>query len=98
MTIQLLAMTSIKPDAEQALNKYLSVVGPLMESAGAKIVSRFELLDNVTGNNDIQYVTLLEYPNEASIKMVFESDEYRSLADVKEQAFSMYQVSKAQTL
>ncbi|PZD73660.1 hypothetical protein C1752_02040 [Acaryochloris thomasi RCC1774] len=93
MTIQLLAMTSVNVGAESALNKYLSVVGPLMQSAGAKIIDRFELANSIVGSNEFQYVTLIEYPDEASVSKVFDSEEYGSLDEVKRIAFSKYQVS-----
>ena len=98
MAIQLLAMTSLNPDAESALNAYLNVVGPLMESAGAKIVSRFELSENIAGSSEFQFVTVVEYPDEASVKTVFESEEYRSLAKVKKLAFSKYQVNVTKSI
>ncbi len=97
MTIQLVAITSINSNAEIALEKYLSVVGPLMQSASAKIVCRYELGDCVVGDGDVQYVSVIEYPDEASVKSVFESAEYKALEDVKKLAFSEYQVSKAVT-
>ena len=37
MPIHLVAITSIRADAGRALDQYLSVVGPLMQSAGAKV-------------------------------------------------------------
>ena len=95
MTIKLLAMISINPNAEEALDKYLGVVGPLMQTAGAKILDRFELIDSIAGKKEIQYVTLIEYPDEDAVKQVFDSEEYRSLDDVKRVAFSNYQVSMA---
>lgn len=98
MTIQLVALTCLNPDAENALDEYLRVVGPLMHVAGARLISRFELLDTIAGNNTVQYVSVVEYPDEASIKSVFESDEYKSLESIKRQAFSTYQVSTAITL
>ena len=98
MTIQLVAMTSIRSDAENAVQQYLKVVGPLMKAAGAKIVHRYELQEGVVGDNEIQYVSVIEYPDEASVRLVFDSDEYRSLTEVKRQAFSSYQVNVAVAL
>lgn len=98
MTIQLVAITSINSNADSAIEKYLSVVGPLMQSAGATVVCRYELGDSVAGNEEIQYVSVIEYPDEAAIKLVFDSDEYQSLGEIKKQAFTKYQVSTAVTL
>lgn len=98
MAVQVVAITSLNSDAGGALDEYLNVVGPLMQSAGAKIISRFELGDSVVGSNEIQYVSVIEYPDEASLKLVFQSDAYKSLEKVKKQAFSKYQVNLAVTL
>jgi len=95
MAVQIVAVTSLNSGADTALSEYLNVVGPLMQSAGAKILSRFELSDNIAGSNEIQYVSVIEYPDEASVKLVFDSDEYKLLEKVKRQAFSKYQVSMA---
>lgn len=93
MTVQILAMTSLNPGAESALNEYLSVVGPLMESAGAKLIKRFEVSKDLVGQNEFQFVTLVEYPDEEAVKKVFDSDAYESLAQIKQLAFSSYQIS-----
>jgi len=93
MPVQLLAMTSVNKDAEAALSEYLSVVGQLMETAGAKILSRFELTDSIVGDNEFQFVTVIEYPDDASVKSVFDSQEYKSLGETKLAAFAKYQIS-----
>lgn len=98
MAIKLIAMTRIKPGAEEALGEYMKVVGPLMQQAGATIVDRFEMNDNVVGSNEVQYLTILEYPDTATVSKVFDSDDYKSLENVKEQAFSYYQVNMATTM
>jgi uncharacterized protein (DUF1330 family) len=91
-------MTSVNAGGESALNKYMSVVGPLMESAGAKVINRFELSTSIAGTNDFQFMTLVEYPDQASVSRVFDSDEYKSLKDLKKIAFSKYQVNVIATM
>lgn len=93
MPVKVLALTRMNIDADIALDKYLSVVGPLMESAGANIICRYVLTDSVAGADDIQFVTVIEYPDEASVRSVFDSPEYKSLDEVKKAAFAKYQVS-----
>jgi len=93
MTVQVVAITSLNPDSQSALDKYLSVVGPLMHSAGAKILQRFEVCDTIAGHKEVQYVSIIEYPDAQSLRLVFDSDEYKSLENVKMQAFAFYQVS-----
>lgn len=93
MTIQILAMTSLNIGAQDALNEYLSVVGPLMESVGAKLTNRYEFSESVVGINEFQFATLVEYPDQDAVTAVFGSKEYAALDQVKKVAFSKYQVS-----
>lgn len=93
MPVQLLAMTTLNPDSEASLDKYLRVVGPLMESANAKLINRFELTESIAGVNDIQFVSLIEYPDKESVRLVFDSNEYKSLDKVKKLAFAKYQIN-----
>ncbi len=90
MTKTVLAMTSIKPDGEKALEKYLAVVGPLMESAGAKLITRYEVSENLSKTDLPQFVSIIEYPNADAIQMVFGNPAYISLKSVREKAFSRY--------
>ena len=89
MTIQLVAITSINSNADSTIDEYLSAPGPLMQSAGATVICRYELGDSIADNEEIQYVSVIEYPDEAAIKLVFDSDEYQSLGE-KKQAFTKY--------
>ena len=93
MPVQLVALTSLNPDAESDLETYLAVVGPLMESAGASIINRYQLSESIAGDNDFQFVTLVEYPDKASVHEVFDSDKYKSLTETKRRAFAKYQVN-----
>ena len=92
MTKIVLAMTSAKADGSEALEKYLSVVTPLMEAAGARLISRYEASENLSGSEPPQYVSIVEYPNDDAIRMVFDHPEYCSLKQVKDLAFSRYDV------
>jgi len=92
MTKTVLAMTSVKHDGDEALEKYLAVVEPLMEAAGAKLISRYEVSKILFGIEIAQFVSLIEYPDDKSIQMVFSSPDYVSLKHVKEMAFSRYEI------
>ena len=42
-----LAMTSVNVDGKKALERYLSVVTPFMEAAGAKLLHRYDVSENL---------------------------------------------------
>ena len=92
MTKTILAMTSLKAGGSEALEKYISVVTPLMDAAGARLISRYEVSKNLSGSEPPHYVSVIEYPDEHALKMVFEHPDYISLQQVKDRAFSRYDV------
>ena len=92
MVKTVLAMTSINPNGTQALEQYLDVVGRLMEHAGARLVQRYEVAENLAGKEFPQFVSIVEYPDDAAIDMVFGSPEYITLKPVRDVAFSKYDI------
>lgn len=93
MSRTVLALTTLRPGGDAALQRYLDVVGPLMQAAGARLVSRHAVSRAVAGDSPAAFVSLVDYPSEAAIRQVFESPAYRALDRVKAEAFSQYQVS-----
>ncbi|AZL60274.1 DUF1330 domain-containing protein [Tabrizicola piscis] len=93
MAVTVLALTTLHPGGDAALQTYLDVVGPLMESAGARLVSRHAVARVLAGDGPARYVSLVSYPSEAAVREVFESPAYLALSSVKAAAFSHYEVS-----
>ncbi|MFM7446413.1 MAG: DUF1330 domain-containing protein [Tabrizicola sp.] len=93
MPVTVLALTTLHPQDESALQTYLDVVGPLMEAAGARLISRHAVSRVIAGGPAAQFVSLIEYPTDAAVKQVFEHPSYLALDPVKAKAFSQYQVS-----
>lgn len=92
MTKTVLAMTTIKAEGGEALARYMSVVTPLMEAAGARLINRYEVSENLSGSELPKYVSIIEYPDDRAVQMVFEHPDYTSLKEVKDMAFSRYDV------
>jgi uncharacterized protein (DUF1330 family) len=97
MPLTVLALTTLRPGGEAALQAYLDVVSPLMQAAGARLISRHAVSRAVAGDSPAQFVSLVEYPSEAAIRQVFESPAYLALDRIKAEAFSQYQVSVLDT-
>ncbi len=98
MTLTVLALTALRPGGEAALQSYLAVVGPLMQAAGARLVSRHVTTRALSGEIPAQFVSLVDYPSEAALRQVFESPAYLALDGIKAEAFSQYQVSVLDSL
>lgn len=93
MPLTVLSLTTLRPEGEVALQSYLDVVGPLMQAAGAKLISRHTVSHVIAGDGPAQFVSVIEYPSEAALLQVFESPAYLALDRIKATAFSRYQVS-----
>ena len=51
MSLTVLALTTLRPGGEVALQTYLDVVGPLMAAAGARLISRHAVSRVLAGDN-----------------------------------------------
>jgi uncharacterized protein (DUF1330 family) len=93
MPVTVIALVTITEDAPMALAAYFNVTDPLLKKAGAKIVKRFEINEVIVGRRPAKSVVIVEYPDRASVDLVFGSPEYKSVIPMRDQAFSDYQVS-----
>ena len=92
MAVRLVVLTSLNPDMQAELDEYMKVAGKLMSAVGAEVVERYELQTNIAGDGEFQFVMVIDYPDQASVDSVFKSAEYLALSNVKEAAFSRYQI------
>ncbi|OZA13735.1 MAG: hypothetical protein B7Y02_05565 [Rhodobacterales bacterium 17-64-5] len=87
-----LALTSLRPGGEDALHRYLEVVSPLMQTAGARLINRYEVKRTLSGSDLPEVVSIIEYPDTEAVRRVFEAAEYLALAPVREAAFQRYDI------
>jgi uncharacterized protein (DUF1330 family) len=92
MSKTVVTLTSLRPNGAKALESYLSVVLPLMERAGAKVISRHETMTVLAGDHAPQYISIVEFPSDLAIQQVFDSPDYLNLADMREAAFDRYEI------
>ncbi|MEO0371633.1 MAG: DUF1330 domain-containing protein [Pseudomonadota bacterium] len=92
MPTKVLVMTTLRPDGQDALDRYLALVSPLMEKAGERLVSRHLVAETLSGGNMPDYVSIVDYPDRDAIRMVFEDPTYIGLKDTREAAFSRYDI------
>ena len=93
MTVTVIALVTINDNAPEALAAYFRVTGPLLEKVGAKIVQRFKISETVIGLEPTQSVVIVEYPSRDAVDQVFGSDEYQTIKEIRDKAFSYYQIS-----
>lgn len=91
--VKVVALLEIRKGELDALAAYLEGSLPILESAGAKIVQRFELTEPILGKSTSRAIVIVEYPNREAIDEVFASKAYRALIPIRDRAFSSYDVS-----
>jgi uncharacterized protein (DUF1330 family) len=92
MPITVLALTTLRPGGDVALQDYLDRVAPLMEAAGASLVSRHSVTRVLAGEGRPGLVSVMDYPSDAAVRQVFESPAYLALEQIKAEAFNHYEV------
>lgn len=92
MTVTIVALTRVNEDHLDDLSTYMATTAPLMENAGALVVSRLPVSNTVVGSTSPAFITLVEYPDGAAVSTVFDSAEYGLLKEVRARAFSTYEV------
>ncbi len=93
MPITVVALTELTPEPGDALDRYLAVTGALMDAAGARIVERYERVEIVSGTTVPQFVTIIEYPDHAAVRRVFDDPDYLALAPMRDAAFQRYEIA-----
>ena len=90
--VKVFALVTFNEDQAQALARYLEITEPLLQRAGAKIIERFSLEDDVIGKRPAKSVIIVEYPNRQAVDTVFSSPEYQAAIPFRDLAFSTYSV------
>lgn len=90
--VKILAMTTVNPEESDALAVYMNTVLPLVESVGGKLIERYEVGETIVGESSPKFVSIIEYPNEAAVRGVFQSTEHTAITDIRNQAFSSYTI------
>jgi len=84
-----LVVTSIpRPDKAEQLQQYASQVMPLLIKGGGKPVARYDVIEQLGGEGGPKIVSVVKFPSAQAIKDVFASDEFKSLADLRDEAVS----------
>ena len=92
MPVKIAALTTVRPENTEELSIYMATTSPLLQQAGAKILARFPIAETVVGQTEPTMLTIVEYPNHDAVSLVFDSSEYGLLSEVRQKAFSTYEI------
>lgn len=86
MTAQLILLGTRRPGTDDDYQAYASVAGPMFVAAGATWNSQFDRADDLTGQGPHE-VRIMDFPDEATIRNLFASDEYQQVIPQRDRAF-----------
>lgn len=87
MTVQLIVLATRRPNSDEDYDAYLSVAGPLMMAAGGVFAATYGKLDDVVGLNGVEQTIIVDFPDEAAVRSLFDSPEYQAVAPLRDKAF-----------
>jgi uncharacterized protein (DUF1330 family) len=93
MSVTVLAEVKIRLGATDELAEYFRVTGPLLEAAGARIVSRLNINEILIGKNAAKTMFIVEYPSRDAVFQVFASETYEDIIPIRDAAFELYNIS-----
>jgi len=93
MTALLVARFNVK-NAEK-MNAYATVAGPTVSAHGGEFVAKGEKVNALVGQEDMQSVAMVRFPDVATAKAWFASPEYAACKPLREEAadvqFTLYE-------
>ena len=82
-----LVVTSIpNPAKMELLEKYASQVMPLLMKGGGEPVARYGVVEQLGGDGGPKAMSVIKFPSAQAIKDVFATDDFKALADIRDEA------------
>ena len=85
-------VAEINPEGKDALNEYLEKSHVLLVKAGAKIIAKHGIKEQIFGTVPSSIIGMGEFPDEKSLRAHFDSKEYKTLLAVRGKAFKTLQL------
>lgn len=86
------------PKEQEAYEYYASHVGPIFKQFGGMPFAKYKVSETIVGNQAIQVVAIMQFPNDNAIKNAFDSEAYKSLLPYRNKAFSNLTVLISKTI
>jgi uncharacterized protein (DUF1330 family) len=78
---------TLNPDGGDALERYASVVVPLIEAAQGKVLCRGTFREAIVGADCPGFIAVMMFPDVESVRAMFASAAYRAAIPDRQQAF-----------
>lgn len=83
----LVATVKINTDEKEAMMIYLEGSERVLTTKGGKLISRYKVTETMLGENIPDLMAVFEFPNEESIVLAIESNEYKCLHTYRDRGF-----------
>ena len=77
----------INANEKEAYTSYVESSGPIFKQSGSKPVAKYPISQVLSGNDEVEFLAIMEFPNSESIQAVFNSDAYKELLPIRKKAF-----------
>ena len=94
---QLIVLGTRRPDSDDAYGAYVGVAGPLLFGAGGSVTGQYAATDQLAGTDGPKVMLVMDFPDEASIRGVFDSPEYVAAIPDRDAAFESIDVLVAES-
>lgn len=88
----LIVNARVNPEHPEALKNYTEKATPLFKQAGGQPVGRYKVDEQILGEYTPDIVVVMEFPDNDSIKRVFDSEPYKALIPDREKAFHSLEI------
>ena len=87
MPVILTTIGTLDPDGRDALERYASVVIPLIQSAQGDVLCRGVFREAIVGDDCPQFIAVMQFPDVERIHAMFASAAYRAAIPDRQRAF-----------
>ena len=84
----LIVLSTPRDGGGHALGRYVERVMPMLITAGGQAVKRVGVRDVIAGRADVGFVIVMDFKDAATIRALFDSDEYQALIPLRDQGFA----------
>jgi uncharacterized protein (DUF1330 family) len=78
MSVILTTTANLNTNGADALERYASVVIPLIEAARGRVLARGVLRDTIVGSDCPGFIAVMQFPDAESVHAMFDSDAYHA--------------------
>jgi len=94
----LVVTSTPNPNEQEALQKYVVAVMPLLLDLGGTVVKRSMITDTYFGKRNFTFLLIMDFPSKQALINMFDSDTYKDLIPVRDKGFENINIFFANNL